>query len=702
MRPDVEEAATSSGSRRLASAVPSATLAASPTTLQSVVAPRARVAPPRFGYAATTTPITPAPQRHLQLADRRSRRRPQARSARRPRPPWRHGGRLQRLDQVVGAGEPPTAHAQQYVAGQQPRPPRLARASRSTSITAAASSAIAAPQAQGGRQVSPRAPARPSRRVPAGGRRTWRMQRRWTANAIRGGTTTMLFLRPAHGERPAGSCPRRAAGRPGSHPQWSAPRPHAVQIGGGGRAARTMPQAAAGRPADGRWRTRSRPRAALRVAAGRAARRHSRDLDALRVGEIVFAIGHPLGQPHAGGLGIVRAATPAQPIGQRGDGEPTMPGAIQADLRLYPGNSWWAAGQCPWAGRGDQQHGGPTADGVGRPQRCRAPARRPPAGRTPRRAGAHGYLPPPLVERLQLPTSRAVMWSTMCTPTRRQGGRGCCPGQCIVERGRSVAHQRRRPGPDAARRPPWAPRRPRTAGRRACACACCAGAPSAQWRWRYGARGDRRRRRGRVPDDSGGATRAARGDDGLQRGRRGAASVAEGAALANSLEPEIVLLRRAGRIQRPRGADKLGRAPARPWPGRAARLEACAGSGICRDSPGADWATRLGKRRAGRRSYRRARAVASGLVVLAPRAVPSPARPRPLAHRSAAHGGAHGARGGGPGALAQGLPNKAIALRLAISEHTVQFHVGRSSASWAPPAGTEAVMLAARQGLLML
>ena len=52
--------------------------------------------------------------------------------------------------------------------------------------------------------------------------------------------------------------------------------------------------------------------------------------------------------------------------------------------------------------------------------------------------------------------------------------------------------------------------------------------------------------------------------------------------------------------------------------------------------------------------------------------------------------------------LALGLPNKGIALRLGISEHTVKFHVGAILAKLGAAGRTEAVMLAARQGLLPL
>lgn len=52
--------------------------------------------------------------------------------------------------------------------------------------------------------------------------------------------------------------------------------------------------------------------------------------------------------------------------------------------------------------------------------------------------------------------------------------------------------------------------------------------------------------------------------------------------------------------------------------------------------------------------------------------------------------------------LADGLPNKAIALRLGISEHTVKFHVGAILSKLGAASRTEAVVLAARRGLLPL
>jgi DNA-binding NarL/FixJ family response regulator len=52
--------------------------------------------------------------------------------------------------------------------------------------------------------------------------------------------------------------------------------------------------------------------------------------------------------------------------------------------------------------------------------------------------------------------------------------------------------------------------------------------------------------------------------------------------------------------------------------------------------------------------------------------------------------------------LALGLPNKSIASRLGISEHTAKFHVGSIMAKLGAASRTEAVAQAARRGLLVL
>lgn len=54
------------------------------------------------------------------------------------------------------------------------------------------------------------------------------------------------------------------------------------------------------------------------------------------------------------------------------------------------------------------------------------------------------------------------------------------------------------------------------------------------------------------------------------------------------------------------------------------------------------------------------------------------------------------------GMLAEGLGNKAIARRLNISEHTVKFHIGSIFSKLNASTRTEAVILGARQGLILL
>ena len=52
--------------------------------------------------------------------------------------------------------------------------------------------------------------------------------------------------------------------------------------------------------------------------------------------------------------------------------------------------------------------------------------------------------------------------------------------------------------------------------------------------------------------------------------------------------------------------------------------------------------------------------------------------------------------------LAEGIPNKAIARRLGISDHTVKFHVGSVLAKLDAASRTEAVRIGARRGLIAL
>ena len=52
--------------------------------------------------------------------------------------------------------------------------------------------------------------------------------------------------------------------------------------------------------------------------------------------------------------------------------------------------------------------------------------------------------------------------------------------------------------------------------------------------------------------------------------------------------------------------------------------------------------------------------------------------------------------------MAQGMPNKTIARELAISEHTVKFHVNAILSKFGAQSRTEAVVLASRAGLVLL
>jgi DNA-binding NarL/FixJ family response regulator len=52
--------------------------------------------------------------------------------------------------------------------------------------------------------------------------------------------------------------------------------------------------------------------------------------------------------------------------------------------------------------------------------------------------------------------------------------------------------------------------------------------------------------------------------------------------------------------------------------------------------------------------------------------------------------------------LAEGLPNKTIASRLNISEHTVKFHVNAIMTKLGAQSRTDAVMRATRSGLILL
>jgi DNA-binding NarL/FixJ family response regulator len=89
-------------------------------------------------------------------------------------------------------------------------------------------------------------------------------------------------------------------------------------------------------------------------------------------------------------------------------------------------------------------------------------------------------------------------------------------------------------------------------------------------------------------------------------------------------------------------------------------------------------------------------AVAAGLIVTQPRA-----------HAPAAAAGRNGERLTARevevlGELARGVPNKTIAGRLAISEHTVKFHIASIFAKLGVASRTEAVTQGVRLGLIML
>ena len=92
------------------------------------------------------------------------------------------------------------------------------------------------------------------------------------------------------------------------------------------------------------------------------------------------------------------------------------------------------------------------------------------------------------------------------------------------------------------------------------------------------------------------------------------------------------------------------------------------------------------------------RAAAAGLIVVHPAlAVPRHAAPSP-----AAAPGLTARELDILGLLAEGIGNKSIARRLDISEHTVKFHLSSILAKLGARSRTEAVMLAARLGMVML
>jgi two-component system, NarL family, nitrate/nitrite response regulator NarL len=93
------------------------------------------------------------------------------------------------------------------------------------------------------------------------------------------------------------------------------------------------------------------------------------------------------------------------------------------------------------------------------------------------------------------------------------------------------------------------------------------------------------------------------------------------------------------------------------------------------------------------------RAVAEGLMVLDAGAAESVLRPRPPA--SAAVEPLTPREQEVLQLLAQGLPNKLIAARLGISDHTVKFHVNAILGKLGAQSRTEALAQAARLGLVL-
>jgi len=95
-------------------------------------------------------------------------------------------------------------------------------------------------------------------------------------------------------------------------------------------------------------------------------------------------------------------------------------------------------------------------------------------------------------------------------------------------------------------------------------------------------------------------------------------------------------------------------------------------------------------------------AVAAGLAVFEPRMLRGLTAVTPPVAGTGASGELTPREREVLGLMAAGLPNKTIALRLGISEHTAKFHVGTVLAKLGAASRTEAVMTAARRGLLPL
>ncbi|HET7737124.1 MAG TPA: response regulator transcription factor [Tepidiformaceae bacterium] len=96
------------------------------------------------------------------------------------------------------------------------------------------------------------------------------------------------------------------------------------------------------------------------------------------------------------------------------------------------------------------------------------------------------------------------------------------------------------------------------------------------------------------------------------------------------------------------------------------------------------------------------RAVEAGLAVFHPSLVPTPAPGASILDTTAPAEPLTSRELDVLRQLALGLPNKTIAFNLGISDHTVKFHVSAVLAKLGAASRTEAVMLAARRGLLPL
>ncbi|MCS7003383.1 MAG: response regulator transcription factor, partial [Dehalococcoidia bacterium] len=115
---------------------------------------------------------------------------------------------------------------------------------------------------------------------------------------------------------------------------------------------------------------------------------------------------------------------------------------------------------------------------------------------------------------------------------------------------------------------------------------------------------------------------------------------------------------------------------------------------------GRPWAY-LPRDAAGQRIAAAARAVVGGLVALDPTLASRVVAPSPVADSDGADELTAREREVLE-LVALGLPNKAIAQRLAISEHTVKFHVAAILARLGAASRTEAVRIGARRGLIKL